>query len=132
MINKNLKNKNPLLLLVDVQKAFLEKDYPGLKRNNHNAELNCGKILKKWRELGLGIIHVRHSSNNPESKLNKSKQGFEFNDHVKPLKNEKIITKNVMLIKRNKIEYVDNNFMKISNNFIFHNNKTLQLWVNLN
>ena len=95
MINKNLKNKNPLLLLVDVQKAFLEKDYPGLKRNNHNAELNCGKILKKWRELGLGIIHVRHSSNNPESKLYISKPGFEFNDHVKPLKNEIIITKNV-------------------------------------
>ena len=37
-----------------------------------------------------------------------------------------------MLIKRNKIEYVDNNFLKNSNNFIFHNNKTLQLWVNLN
>ena len=37
-----------------------------------------------------------------------------------------------MLIKRNKIEYVDNNFIKINNNFIFHNNKTLQLWVNLN
>ena len=47
-------------------------------------------------------------------------------------KTKKIIPKNVMLIKRNKIEYVDNNFMKISNNFIFHNNKTLQLWVNLN
>ena len=40
--------------------------------------------------------------------------------------------KNVMLIKRNKIEYVDNNLMKNSNNFIFHNNETLQLWVNQN
>tara|TARA_E500000081_G_scaffold138623_1_gene154176 strand:- start:359 stop:940 length:582 start_codon:yes stop_codon:yes gene_type:complete len=95
MIDKNLKTKNPLLLLVDVQKAFLEKDYPGLKRNNHNAELNCGIILKKWRELGLVVIHVRHSSDDPKSKLNKSKPGFEFNDHVKPLKNEIIITKNV-------------------------------------
>jgi len=37
-----------------------------------------------------------------------------------------------MLIKRNKIEYVDNNFIKISNNFMLNNNKTLQLWVNLN
>ena len=42
---------NPALLLVDVQKAFLEEDYPGLKRNNHNAELICGNILKQWRKL---------------------------------------------------------------------------------
>jgi hypothetical protein len=27
----NLKSKKPTLLLVDVQKAFLDKDYPGLK-----------------------------------------------------------------------------------------------------
>ena len=26
--------KNPALLLVDIQKAFFEKDYPGLIRNN--------------------------------------------------------------------------------------------------
>ena len=76
MENKSFINKNPALLLVDVQKAFLEKDYPGLKRNNHNAELNCGIILKKWRELGLVVIHVRHSSDDPKSKLNKSKPGF--------------------------------------------------------
>ena len=37
-----------------------------------------------------------------------------------------------MLIKRNKIEYVDNNFIKINNKFMSNNNKTLQLWVNLN
>jgi len=46
----NLKSKKPTLLLVDVQKAFLDKDYPGFKRNNPDAELICGKILLKWRE----------------------------------------------------------------------------------
>ena len=35
MENKNLIRKNPALILVDVQKAFLEKDYPGIKRNNY-------------------------------------------------------------------------------------------------
>ena len=86
---------NPALLLVDVQKAFLEEDYPGLKRNNHNAELICGNILKQWRKLQLPVIHVRHSSTNPDSKLHKSKPGFEFNDHVKPLAKEKVLTKEV-------------------------------------
>ena len=47
-----LLDKKPALLLVDIQKAFLDKDYHGNKRNNLDAELICGKILKKWRELG--------------------------------------------------------------------------------
>tara|TARA_Y100001936_G_C15977747_1_gene614792 strand:+ start:286 stop:855 length:570 start_codon:yes stop_codon:yes gene_type:complete len=88
-------NKNTALLLVDIQKAFLDKDYPGGKRNNHDAEIICGKILKKWRELGLKVIHVRHSSTNPDSMLHISKPGFEFNDHVRPINNELVLTKNV-------------------------------------
>ena len=87
--------KNPALLLVDIQKAFLEKDYPGLIRNNEHAEFICGKILKKWRTLDLPIIHVRHSSTNLESKLHKSRPGFEFNDYVTPLETEMILTKEV-------------------------------------
>ena len=90
-----LLDKKPALLLVDIQKAFLDKDYPGNKRNNLDAELICGKILKKWRELGLKVIHVRHSSTNPESMLHESKPGFEFNDHVKPINDEMVLTKKV-------------------------------------
>lgn len=93
-LNKLL-NKNSALLLVDIQKAFLEKDYPGIIRNNEDAEFICGKILKKWRTLDLPVIHVRHSSTNPESKLHKSKPGFEFNDYVIPLKTEIVLTKKV-------------------------------------
>ena len=57
-------NSSTALILVDVQKAFLEKDYPGLKRNNPDAEKLCGTILAKWRELSLPVIHIRHSSTN--------------------------------------------------------------------
>ena len=95
MENKNLIRKNPALILVDVQKAFLEKDYPGINRNNHDAEFICGNILSKWRELKLPIVHVRHSSTSPDSKLHKSKPGFEFNNYVKPLDNEVVLTKKV-------------------------------------
>ena len=95
MENKNLIRKNPALILVDIQKAFLEKDYPGINRNNHDAEFICGNILSKWRKLKLPIIHVRHSSTNPDSKLHKSKPGFEFNNYVKPLENEVVLTKKV-------------------------------------
>ena len=87
--------KSTALILVDVQKAFLEKDYPGLKRNNINAEKVCGIILNKWRDLNLPVIHIRHSSTNPNSKLHESKPGFLFNDYVIPLKSETVLTKNV-------------------------------------
>jgi nicotinamidase-related amidase len=86
-------NNNTALILVDVQKAFLDKDYPGFKRNNINAERVCGLILNKWRELNLPVIHIRHSSTNPDSKLHESKPGFLFNDHVIPLKSETVLTK---------------------------------------
>ena len=85
MSNKKFISKNPALILVDIQKAFLEKDYPGFKRNNPNAEMVSGKILKKWRELKLPIIHVRHSSKNTYSKLHQSKPGFEFKKKQKIL-----------------------------------------------
>ena len=91
----NLKNSNPALLLVDVQKAFLEPNYPGLKRNNLGAEKTCGLILNKWRELKLPVFHVRHSSVNPDSKLHISKPGFSFNDYVSPIKGEPVLTKSV-------------------------------------
>ena len=91
----NLKNTNPALLIVDVQKAFLENDYPGLKRNNLDAEKTRGLILNKWRELKLPVIHVRHSSVNPKSKLHKSKPGFSFNDYVLPMNGETVLTKSV-------------------------------------
>ena len=91
----NLKNSNPALILVDVQKAFLEPNYPGLKRNNLGAEKTCGLILNKWRELKLPVFHVRHSSVNPDSKFHISKPGFSFNDYVSPIKGEPVLTKSV-------------------------------------
>lgn len=91
----NLRKRNPALILVDVQKAFLDEDFWGGNRNNKNAEIICGKILEQWRTLNLPIFHVRHSSVHLDSKLHKSNSGFEFNENVLPQENEQIITKNV-------------------------------------
>lgn len=90
-----LRTKKPALILIDIQKAFLDEEYWGGNRNNKNAEVICGKILDKWRALNLPLFHIRHSSSNLKSKLNKTNKGFEFNDHVLPIKNEPIITKEV-------------------------------------
>ncbi|ASW73246.1 isochorismatase [Chryseobacterium piperi] len=90
-----LRDKKPALILIDVQKGFLEENYWGGNRNNKNAEQICRNILEKWRALGLPIFHIRHSSDNPNSKLHESNPGFEFNENVLPLNHEVIITKNV-------------------------------------
>ncbi|AYZ34811.1 cysteine hydrolase [Chryseobacterium indologenes] len=90
-----LRDKNPALLLIDVQKGFLDEDYWGGNRNNKDAEKISGKILEKWRSLSLPIFHIRHSSTNLSSKLHKTHPGFEFNDYVLPQNGECMITKKV-------------------------------------
>ena len=91
----NLRKQNPALVLVDVQKGFLDEDYWGGNRNNKDAEVICGTILRKWRKLNLPVFHIRHSSTNPTSKLHEQNLGFDFNENVSPKEKEPIITKNV-------------------------------------
>ncbi|REC73787.1 cysteine hydrolase [Chryseobacterium elymi] len=90
-----LRDKRPALMLIDIQTGFLDEEYWGGNRNNKDAEKISGILLEKWRDLGLPIFHIRHSSDNPESKLHKSDPGFQFNDHVMPQNTEPVITKNV-------------------------------------
>ena len=90
-----LREQNPALILVDIQKGFSDEDYWGGNRNNKDAEIVCGTILRKWRELNLPVFHIRHSSTNPNSRLYKQNPGFDFNDNVLPNENEPVITKNV-------------------------------------
>ena len=90
-----LRDKKPALILIDIQKGFLDEKYCGGNRNNKEAERISGRILNRWRELNLPVFHIRHSSANPKSKLHESDSGFEFNDHVLPQNDEDIITKNV-------------------------------------
>lgn len=90
-----LHEKNPALILIDIQQAFQDEDFWGGNRNNKNAEQICGLILNRWRELNLPVFHVRHSSRNPVSKLHRSHKGFQFNEQVFPLEHEPVITKEV-------------------------------------
>ena len=90
-----LREKKPALILIDVQQGFLDEEYWGGNRNNKNAEVICGSILNKWRELELPIFHVRHSSTNPVSRLHESNKGFQFDENVTPIGEEPVITKHV-------------------------------------
>ncbi len=86
---------NPALILIDIQKGFLDIAYWGGDRNNIDAEQKAGELLNIWRTKKLPIFHVQHCSSNPNSILNETNPGNEFQDAVKPLEDETIIKKNV-------------------------------------
>ena len=101
----NLIKKKPVLLAIDIQKGFYDEDYWGGNISNKNIESISSNLINKWRELNLKIIHVKHSSTDPNSKLHPSNQGHEFCDLTKPIKDEIVITKNVnQRIYRNKFK----------------------------
>ena len=91
----NTKYTHTALLLIDLQKGFEVEEYWGGNRNNKNAESNCKLLLDIWRELGLPIFHIRHSSTNPDSPLHNSKMGFDFIDGIAPKNHELEIIKSV-------------------------------------
>lgn len=90
-----LASKNPALILIDVQKGFLDANYWGGNRNNPDAEAKCGQLLNVWRANSLPVFHVRHSSTTAESRLHPSHEGFAFQDMVVPTAGEPVITKEV-------------------------------------
>lgn len=86
---------NPALILIDIQKGFEDVTYWGGERNNSTAEQKAGELLEIWRTKKLPIFHVQHCSSNPDSILNETHLGNEFQDIVKPFEGETIIKKNV-------------------------------------
>ncbi len=75
-------NNAAALLLIDIQDFY----FPGGRSalvNPEKASLNAQKILKKFREKGLLVVHVRHNA----------KSGAEIHKHVKPINAEKVISK---------------------------------------
>lgn len=89
------KLNNPALILIDIQKGFNDITYWGGDRNNVTAEQKAGELLGIWRAKNLPIFHVQHCSSNPNSILNETSPGNEFQDVVKPLEGETVIKKNV-------------------------------------
>jgi nicotinamidase-related amidase len=70
------------LLLIDIQDFY----FPGGRSalvEPEDAAKNAAKLLDRFRNRKLTIIHVRHNS----------EQGGKINDIVKPLPDEKIISK---------------------------------------
>lgn len=109
-----LVEKNPALLLIDLQKGMDEEAHWGGNRNNKDAELKIVQLLARWRELNLPVIHVQHSSKDPASKLHASHPGFALKEEMQPIAGEPLIVKNVnsAFIGTNLKSYLEENQLK--------------------
>jgi nicotinamidase-related amidase len=92
---KNKMPAAPALILIDIQKAFDQKEVFGGERNNPGAEQNARRLLEHWRLHQWPLFHIQHCSVKPGSPLQKGQPGNDFKDEVRPQPGEPVIQKNV-------------------------------------
>ena len=81
-----MRMNNTALLVIDVQKGL---DDPSLgRRSTPAAEANIALLLAQWRQRRLPIVHIRHCSVEPHSKLRPELPGNAFKDQAQPLPGE--------------------------------------------
>jgi nicotinamidase-related amidase len=84
-INASAQNRKTALLLIDIQDFY----FPGGKSElvaPEKAALNAAKLAERFRKENMVIIHVRHNS----------EPGGKIYDLVRPLPNEKIVSKDAV------------------------------------
>jgi nicotinamidase-related amidase len=85
--------KRAVLLPIDMQRAFDIPPWP--RRWNSTVDQNGLSLLKRWREAGRPIIHVRHDSVAEGSSLAPGTEGNRFRPGFEPLDDEQLVTKSV-------------------------------------
>jgi len=83
------------LLIIDIQNDYFEGGKNTLK-NSLEASERAKKILEKFRNEKLPVIHIQHVSSRPNATFFlPNTQGVKIHPNVQPLEGETIITKNV-------------------------------------
>ena len=78
--------KEPALLLIDIQKGLDDPSHG--QRSTPEAEANVARLLARWRDKGLPVVHVRHCSVRPDSLLRPELPGNAFKPEAEPLPGE--------------------------------------------
>lgn len=86
------KTENTALILIDWQQGFSDLEYWG-QRNNPGAEAKGARLLAHWRAKGAPVIHVRHDSTTPTSRLYPDHPGHEFIEFATPKDGEPVYGK---------------------------------------
>jgi len=82
-----------VLLPIDMQRAFDSPPWP--RRWNSQVDANGLALIKRWRETGRPIIHVRHDSVIEDSSLAPRSEGNRFRPGFEPQGSEPVVSKSV-------------------------------------
>ena len=82
-----------VLLPIDMQRAFDGPPWP--RRWNASVDANGLTLIRRWREAGRPIIHVRHDSVMEGSSLAPGSEGNRFREGFEPREGEQLVTKSV-------------------------------------
>jgi len=89
--------ENTALILVDFQNDYFSS-FEGSKFplvNSEEASLNALKILEKFRDNSIDIIHIKHENPKVDAPFFQiGSNGANIHKNVKPLESELVITKN--------------------------------------
>jgi nicotinamidase-related amidase len=105
-----MENKKALII-IDIQNDYFEGGANALN-GSLEASLNARKLLEKFRERSLPVIHVQHFSTRPDSTFFiPNTKGVEIHENVIPIDGEKVITKNYpnSFQKTDLLEYLNEN-----------------------
>ncbi len=84
---------NAVLLPIDMQRAFDAPPWP--RRWNDRVDENGAALIRRWREAGRPIIHVRHDSVVEGSSLGPESDGNQFRPGFEPKDGEPVVSKSV-------------------------------------
>jgi nicotinamidase-related amidase len=73
-------SKNPVLVVIDVQKGFLDPKWGN--SNNPDCENNIRHLLKMWRDAKFPVVLVRHDSSSAASPLRPNQEGNDFQEGI--------------------------------------------------
>jgi nicotinamidase-related amidase len=90
-----LRETKPVLICIDLQLGLLD-EIVGVEKETIKTQKKCVlKSFAHWRSHNKKIIHVRRRSNDINSKLHASNNGFRLDPLCKTIKDETVLTKSV-------------------------------------
>lgn len=90
-----LSAKRTALIVIDVQIAFDEMERAGARRNNPEALARIADLLAAFRAAGASVIHIRHASSEPHSRLRPSEPGYGVREEARERPGEPVLVKQV-------------------------------------
>ncbi len=84
-----------VLLVIDAQQGFAERDAAGDRRNNPEALDRIVDLLGAFRSASHPIFHIRHSSTEPNSVFRPERPGYQPIVVARELPGETVIVKQV-------------------------------------